>query len=197
MRIITLLLFVILLTSASSAQDDSSINLMITEDSWRKEAFKFPKPFAPAVDFDGVADVRFTDGWSTADSPKFWSYAFAWKLNLEKGLSDSQIEHYLELYFDGLMQVVNRDTSIHVPSTTALFISKSTAEAEVSYKGKIRLYDAFFSTEMITLKVNGEYHYCTDHDNHVYLFRLSPKDLDNEVWNHLNKAALQENICTY
>lgn len=187
----------IILCTSLTAQDDSSINLMVSESTWRKEAFKFPKPFAPEVDFDGIADVRFTDGWSDIASTKFWSYAFAWKIKLEKGLTDSELEHYIELYFDGLMKVVNRDKTKEVPGTNAIFISASSDEAQTQYKGKIKLYDAFFSTEMITLNVNGEYLSCSDSDKHVYIFRLSPQVLDNEVWDHLNKTVLQNNICTY
>lgn len=194
MRIFLFLVF-LLPTSILLAQDDPTINLMETEDSWRKEAFTFPKPFAPEVDFDGVADVRFTNGWSKVDDPLFWSYAFVWKIDLEERLTDTQLEGYQEVYFDGLMNAVNRDTTVIVPKTNALFISSPNNSEQLDYKGKIRLYDAFFTKEMITLNVNGTYHYCEDIDKHIYLLRLSPQPVGNEVWEHLDKAAVRTDIC--
>ena len=180
---------------AVGQRDDPSIDLMVTEDGWRKEAFHFPKPFAPEVDFDGVADVRFTEGWGDIESPHFWSYAFAWKIDLDQRLSDSELEHYLELYFDGLMQVVNRDETLEIPSTNALFISAPLSEGGLGYEGKIKLYDAFFSYEMVTLLVNGEYRYCSDLGVHLYLFRLSPQPEEHPTWDHLSKTVLREELC--
>jgi len=51
-----LVLFFLNFNFVLTAQDDPNIVLMDTEDTWRKEAFTFPKPFAPEVDFEGVAD---------------------------------------------------------------------------------------------------------------------------------------------
>jgi len=183
-----------LLGSLVLAQDDPNIVLLDTDDTWRKEAFTFPKPFAPEVDFEGVADVRFTHGWSNQESPLFWSYAFAWKIDLDERLSDAELERYLELYFDGLMTAVNRDKELTVPVTNALFESTPIEEA-LSYKGKIKLYDAFFSKDILTLHVNGSYEYCIKEDKHIYLFRLSVKELDQVEWNHLNQAVLDSDIC--
>ena len=193
MRVLLSICF-FLLGNLVLAQDDPNIVLLDTDDTWRKEAFTFPKPFAPEVDFEGVADVRFTHGWSNQESPLFWSYAFAWKIDLDERLSDGELERYLELYFDGLMTAVNRDKELTVPVTNALFESTPTEEA-LSYKGKIKLYDAFFSKHMLTLHVNGSYEYCMKEDKHIYLFRLSAKESDQEEWNHLNKAVLDGDIC--
>jgi hypothetical protein len=59
MRVLVLIFF-FLFGSLLFAQDDKSIVLMDTDNTWRKEAFRFPKPFAPEVDFHGVAtfDLR-------------------------------------------------------------------------------------------------------------------------------------------
>jgi len=146
------------------------------------------------VNFNGVADVRFTKGWSDVDSPHFWSYAFAWKI--EEKLTDAELEHYLQLYFDGLMKVVNRDKTKVVPLTNALFISKANhSDKKLDYTGKIRLYDAFFSLEMITLHVNGHYDYCSILNKHIYIFRLSPQPIGDATWDHVNKTILKEDVC--
>ena len=194
MRIIlTCTLLLTLALSLTAQRDDPSINLMETVDSWRKEAFTFPKPFAPEVNFDGVADVRFTKGWEDKTSPNFWSYAFAWKI-AEK-LSDEDLEKYLQFYFDGLMKVVNRDKTITITPTLALFSALNESELNRDYVGKIRLYDAFFTQEMLTLRVNGEYSYCQEEGKHFYIFRLSPQPATSPVWEHVNKTTLRTELC--
>jgi hypothetical protein len=88
----------------------------------------------------------------------FWSYAFVWKI--DERLSDAELGRYKELYFDGLMNAVNRDKTLTVPTTNALFISTATTGEALSYIGRIKLYDAFFSKDMLTLHVNGSCEYC-------------------------------------
>lgn len=182
-------------TCSLIGQEKEDINLLITDDSWRKESFRFPIPFAKSIDFDGVADVRFTKGWEDKNSPNFWSYAFGWKIVLEEKLSDTEIENYMQLYFDGLMKVVNKDKSKDIPSTIALFTSTTSGET-INYKGKIRIYDAFFTQKIITLNVQGHYSYCNLQNKSIYLFKLSPQELGSPVWKHINKTTLRSDICT-
>lgn len=176
------------------AQEKEDISLLVTEDSWRKEAFRFPIPFAKEIDFNGVADVRFTKGWEDTNSPNFWSYAFAWKIVLEERLTDSEIEKYMQIYFDGLMNVVNKDKSKPVPPTQASFTSIKSTEA-INYMGEIMVYDAFFTQEMMTLNIQGRYSYCKEQDTSIYIFKLSPQEFDNTVWQHINKTVLRSDIC--
>jgi len=178
----------------TTAQEKEEINLLVSEASWRKEAFRFPIPFAKEVDFDGVADVRFTKGWQDKNSPYFWSYAFAWKIALEEKLSNTEIENYMQLYFDGLMKVVNKDKSKDIPPTIALFTSTTFGET-INYKGKIRIYDAFFTQDTLLLHVEGSYSYCKAQDKSIYIFKLSPKSTEDSVWEHLNKTVLRNDIC--
>lgn len=190
-------LFTILLMTYSFfliGQEKEDINLLVTEDSWRKESFRFPMPFAKAVDFDGVADVRFAKGWEDKNSPNFWAYAFGWKIAIDEKLTETDIEKYMQLYFDGLMNVVIKDKSKVIPPTITLFTSIESAEG-IDYKGKIRFYDAFFTQEMMTLNVQGKYRYCKELDKSIYIFKLSPQQLDSAVWVHINKTTLRNDIC--
>lgn len=176
------------------SQEKENIDLLVTEDSWRKEAFRFPMLFAQEVNFDGVADVRFTKGWEDKNSPNFWSYAFAWKISIDQPLSELDIENYMQLYFDGLMNVVKKDKSQVLPATLALFSSLEIPGSTI-YKGKISFHDAFFTEEMMILNVQCHYTYCSDQDISVYKFKLSPKPLDSTVWQHINKVMLRSDIC--
>jgi hypothetical protein len=123
----------------------------------------------------------------------FWSYAFVWKI--DERLSDAELGRYKELYFDGLMNAVNRDKTLTVPTTNALFISTATTGEALSYIGRIKLYDAFFSKDMLTLHVNGSCEYCAEEDKHLYIFRLSPKEADQPERDHINQAVLATDIC--
>ena len=191
--IITSLLFVTI-TLTMCAQDKEHIDLLNTEEGWRKEAFRFPMRFAQEVDFDGVADVRFTKGWQDQTSPEFWSYIFAWNIILEEKLSESAIENYMHLYFDGLMNVVKKDKSMVLPPSSAVFTSTETLKG-VDYKGKIRFYDAFFTEDIMTLNVLVTYKYCQEENKTIYVFRLSPKDMDDAIWQHIKKPSLKKDIC--
>lgn len=188
------ILLFILFSTTLFGQNKEVIDLVITEDSWRQEAFRFPKPFAKEVNFNGVADVRFTKGWGDQTSPLFWSYTFTWKIVLDKPLTEEEIEDNMQLYFDGLMTAVNQDTSLVVPNTVALFASHEDQD-KINYKGKIRLFDAFFSKDLITLNVNGHYELCSQTGHSIYMFRLSPQDLGHITWEHINKTVLKTDVC--
>jgi len=176
------------------AQEPEAIDLLSTDETWRKEAFEFPIPFAQEINFDGVADVRFTEGWGDKESEQFWSYVFAWHIKLSGPLSESELEEYMKVYFDGLMNVVNQDKSFEVPPSVTLF-SAYEADGENLIKGKIRLYDAFFTKEIMTLNVSGDYEYCESDGKSIYFLRLSPQDQEHHVWTHLSKVNLQEGLC--
>lgn len=167
---------------------------MVTDETWRAESFEFPMRFAPKVNFDGVADVRFTKGWGDQSSDQFWAYAFAWHIRIDKPLTEDEIENYMALYFDGLMNVVNRDKSFEVPASEHEFsIYPSGNNQEI--KGEIRFYDAFFSQEMMKLNVKGTYEYCEADGRSIYFLCLSPKPFEDGVWVHMQKVKLKEDLC--
>ena len=195
MKYYSIILALCLLPKITFSQDLKDINLLSTEDSWRKEAFAFPVPFAPEIDFQGLADVRFTKGWSDADSPHFWSYAFAWYLTDGKKLSEHDLESYLQEYFDGLMKLVNKDKTLEVPLTNALLSATNKVKGQNDYKGKIKFYDAFFTQEMLTLHIKAEYKFCKEHDRNIYFFKLSPQTFENDAWLHIDKTQLRDNLC--
>ena len=196
MKYYSIILALCLLPQIMFSQDSKDINLLTTEDSWRKEAFAFPVPFAPEIDLQGLADVRFTKGWSDAESPHFWSYAFAWYLTDGKKLSEHDLESYLQKYFDGLMKVVNKDKTKELPLTNALITKMNIAKDQNDYNGKIKFYDAFFTQEMLTLYIKAQYKYCTEHNRNIYFFKLSPRSFDDDIWLHIDKTGLRGDLCT-
>jgi len=195
MKYLLLTIFLIQ-TSLLAAQNKEDINLLDTDNTWRKETLFFPFPFAKDIDLEGEIDVRFSKGWSNQESPLFWSYAFGWDITRKEKFTEAEIEKTMEFYLGGLMKVVNKDKDFTVPPTIAVFTEVPNASDHIiSYKGKIRMHDSFFSKKIIVLNVIGEYSYCETDSRSKLLFKLSPQDLEHEAWEYLKQAKFQNEVC--
>ena len=72
------------------------------------EQIKFPLSFAPSIKFSGFEDIWFAPGWSRSDSPEFWTYKFAWKIDEDPRLSEERLAALAEIYFDVLSRAVSQ-----------------------------------------------------------------------------------------
>jgi len=170
--------------SQSEVQNDSL--LLDIEQNWRSERLIFPIAFAPSLDYNGVEEVRFAEGWADKNSSEFWTYTFLWYLNENPELTERKLQYDLAAYFDGLMNLVSKGQSKDFPSKIRLKrIGDSTF-----YEGEAQIYDAFFTKAMLTLQVSIEEQYCKLNDTYTVLFRFSPKELDDPVWKTLNAIHL-------
>ena len=190
-----LLTFLILESCFLLAQNKEDINLLDTDDTWRKETLFFPFPFAQDIKLEGEIDVRFSKGWSKQESPLFWSYAFGWDVTRKKKFTETEIENIMVSYLGGLMNAVNRDKEFTVPETIAVFTETSNKNGVINYKGKIRMRDSFFSKEIVTLNVIGEYTLCEADQRSKLIFKLSPQDLNHEAWEYINQAKFRMEVC--
>ena len=191
-------LFIILISFQACfllAQNKEDINLLDTDSTWRKETLFFPFPFARDVDLEGRIDVRFSKGWSNQESPLFWSYAFGWDITRKEKFTEAELEQIMVSYLGGLMKAVNKDKDFSVPEAIAVFTAHKVDSNHISYKGKLRMHDSFFSKKIIVLNAIGEYHFCEQDGRAKLLFKLSPQDLDHAVWEYLNQANFQDDIC--
>jgi len=188
-------LALLIFASILHGQDKKEISLLETTDIWRKETLSFPIPFAPDIDLEGDADVRFSQGWADKESPLFWTYVFAWDLSIEEELQEGSLEEIMEEYFDGLMNVVKEDKEQELPKTIALFLQNKDTESEQDFRGKISIYDAFFSEEIVVLNVIVHHRYCLETDRHIYFFKLSPQPSNHEVWTEVQAVKTRDNLC--
>ena len=108
----------------SFGQQKEEINLIQADSTWSKEIIQIPFWFAPEINFNGHEDIRFAKGWEKIDSTGFWTYVFAWEINLKTKPTTKFFEDNLKRYFDGLMKVVNEDTLLTIPKTKTSFIEK-------------------------------------------------------------------------
>lgn len=179
------------------SQDKTTTNLLISDASWGKEIIRMPLHFAPEIPYKGVEEIRFSPDWSKQEADGFWSYAFVWDIDLNKELTATNVETYLQYYFDGLMGGVNKDKDKIVPKTIALFLKKEN-DAEVSeFVGKLQVYNSFHTKDIMILYCTVKQYYCTEKQKSMVLFRFSPKAFGHAIWEQLNTVKLHEKPCEF
>lgn len=169
---------------------EKTTNLLIADSLWTKELFTFPIHFAPELNYVGVEEAYFPKDWSNQNSPDYWSYVFVWNIEGNVTINEAVLEHDLQFYFDGLMTVVNKDKDFEVPKSTIVFLKN----LDTSYRGKLRLYNAFHTKRMMTLNALVSVSYCEGQDKTLVLFRFSPSDFDAEIWKTLLNITPRQNI---
>jgi len=178
-----------------NGQEESSVDLIDIDSTWGQEIFHFPIHFAPGIDYKGVEDARFPKGWSTKDSTTYWSYAFAWSIEHDGGLTENELEENIEKYFDGLMSGIDKARADSVQSPTAIFIEQDVNRNISQYIGKVNTLDAFFTKEIMTLYSIVDHYHCPYKNKSIILFRFSPKRFDHEVWDKLKRVNIRQNVC--
>ncbi|BDS10428.1 hypothetical protein [Aureispira anguillae] len=176
-------------------QEQVPLDLLETDSTWGKELFKFPIHFAQEINYQGIEEAKFPKGWGDADHPNFWSYVFAWDIDLKEELTEKKLEANLQLYFDGLMSVVNKDKERVLPKTTALFLKKGTSNHISRYVGKVKIFDVFSTQKNLILNVLVEQYYCEQKKKSVVIFKFSPKEFGHATWLKLENVRLHTNIC--
>ena len=170
--------------------DRGKLYLLKTDKSWMKEIFTFPLNFARDIPYTGIEEAHFPRGWRDVDSPEFWSYTFAWKVDLTTELTKAELENNLQLYFDGLMRVVNKNKDF-VPPKSIAKVEQDAAQ----FRGTIDIFDAFVTNEAMTLQVVAEREYCPEKQQSILVFKFSPQGFEHEIWDTLKKIKLRDGFC--
>lgn len=189
---VTSLLF---LSFFMNAQETEHKKLL--ETTWGAELFTFPINFARGIPLDGYEEAIFPKGWATEESPEFWSYIFAWNVTAEVPLTSSNFEAYLEMYFDGLMDIANIKNGDTILPTNALFIKSEEVENKSQYTGKIRLYEGRYTKKMMILNVLATQYFCETEKKTVVVFRFSPAEFEKPIWNTMNSIKLIDAECNF
>lgn len=171
-------------------------NLIQLDSTWGKEMFPFPISFAKNIDYEGIAEVRFPPkGWRTPDHTFFWSYTYAWSIDVDRKITAAELTSDLEKYFDGLNNVT--ETNNLDQKATATINKMKRKKSTTFFKGAVDTYDHFATNKRIVLNVLIESHYCKKGKKTVLLFKFSPKGLKHIVWETLKNIRLNENYCEY
>lgn len=192
----TVLLIIILFAQSLllDAQETASKHVLETDSTWFKEIFVFPISFAPEIKYTGIEDARFPPDWSKADSPEFWSYLFAWHIERNEELSGVELEHNLQLYFDGLLGLNNERVK---EKTTVTLAKNDIANVKSSFIGKVKTLDTRYTKKPMTLNVLVEEHYCERKRQSIILLRFSPKEFEHDIWQMLGDVKLLKDVCKY
>lgn len=195
MHKITVVSILLSFSIVAFGQQKEEISLIQADSTWGREIIQLPFWFAPEINYTGHEDIRFAKGWEDINSVGFWTYVFAWDINLKTNPTAQFFEDNFKLYFDGLMKVVNEDTLLTIPKTKASFIEKEQKKEMTTFTGILETYDAFTTKKMITLYVTIESYYCEKSKTFLPICRFSPKDFKHNVWKMLNQVTLRADIC--
>lgn len=177
----------LLLSIFISVQAQEKANLLLDIDTpWRSEQLTFPIGFAPSLDYKGMEEVRFAKGWSNKDSEEFWTYTFLWYLDEDPAVTAPKIEKDIEAYFDGLMALVGKGSGLTITPANVVFVP----ESATSYRGKAKMFDAFFTKGIQELNIKAKTGYCVSAGKYTVLFTFSPQGYDHPIWETLDGITL-------
>jgi len=186
-------LFIIaLLFTVFTFGQNEEFNLIKLDSTWGQEVLRFP---ARKMDYIGVGDIRFPPkGWRNPAHTFFWSYTYAWSINLNRKITTKELEIDLVKYFNSLNKVdVNDKTDKRKATATITEIKRK--KSTTFFEGKVATYDRFATNKRFTLNVKIESNYCKKSKKTVLLFTFSPKEFTHEVWETLNEIELIDGFC--
>ena len=166
----------------------NEFNLIKLDSTWGQEVLRFP---ARDMDYIGVGEVRFPPkGWINPKHPFYWSYTYAWSINVNRRIDTEELEIDLVKYFNSLNKVDENENR----RTTATVIKKKRKRKTTFFEGKVYTYDRFATNKRFILNVKIESHYSKKEKKTVILFTFSPKEFTHEVWGTLNEIELLGNF---
>lgn len=149
---------------------------------WRPERIALPPGFAPDLP-PGEELLLFAPGMFEAGSEELWSYVFLIRLE-GAGLGAADLERFLELYYDGLIEAVGGSNGMDVGPDPAQVSLRSTGSS--TYVAEIHLIDAFVTGEPIDLRVHVQVGGERGEELRV---QASPQPPEHPIWGALAQAA--------
>ena len=186
-----MLIFILLLSSIFTFGQKNEFNLIKLDTTWGQEVLRFP---ARNINYVGVGEIRFPpEGWIKPEHTFFWSYTYAWSINLNRKVTTKELASNLVKYFDSLNKVpLNNKTDKR--KATATIIKTNKKKSTTFFTGKVATYDRFATNKRFVLNVKIESHFYKKEKKTVILFTFSPKEFSHEVWETLDKIELVENL---
>jgi hypothetical protein len=153
--------------------------------SWKSETIPFPLPFAPALPYRGVEELRFAPRFFDPQAETYFSYNFAWLLDDAPDLPSGRLAEELGRYFAGLAHAVDQAHFDEHAHSARLELTRSG-----HYEGVVQTVDAFGDGRALKLFVEGESQLCGG--RRILLLSLSPRPYDHPTW-----KALQAQRATF
>lgn len=184
-----LTIFVFLTISAQEQTKNQSF-LLDAPDNWRKETLTLPLSFAPELDYKGLEFVRFSSGWGDKNSEEFWTYKFAWYLDINPNITAETLNKELKIYFDGLLNLIGKGRGLAketIVPTKANIVRNSSKKL---FLGEVIIFDVFFTEALKTLNVKVSTKYCKITKKHIVYFEFSPQPFKHKLWKTMNKITI-------
>jgi hypothetical protein len=176
------------IAETSEEQQEKQVEKILeAPDNWGAEQILFPLSFAPSINFNGYEDIRFAPGWAKPDSPDFWTYKMVWQIAEDPQLTEARLAELIETYFDGLARAVAQGSE-RDPDTLQKPVAVFLRDGD-SFRGRIRLHDAFTTKDWICL--NARVQKLERGDKHLVAIEMSPKPFDHEVWTALKMVRIK------
>jgi hypothetical protein len=170
----------------------NEFNLIKLDSTWGQEVLRFP---ARNMNYIGVGEVRFPPkGWIQPKHKNFWSYTYAWSINVDREIPEKELELDLVKYFNSLNKV-EMDDRKNQRYTSATVTKVRQKNSTTFFTGKVNIFDRFATNKSITLNVLIESHYCKTKKITILLFKFSPKGFKHKTWEMLEKMKLLSNVC--
>ncbi len=188
----SIVLFTLLFSSVFSFGQKNEFNLIKLDSTWGQEVLRFP---ARNMNYIGVGEVRFPPkGWINPEHKNYWSYTYAWKINVRRRITEKELALDLVKYFNSLNNIDMNDRK-DVQYTSATITKIERTNSTTLFKGKVNIFDRFATNKRIILYVKIESHYCKKKKRTVLLFKFSPKEFKHKTWEMLEKVKLHKNVC--
>lgn len=186
--IISILLFCSIFTFGQNEE----FNLIQLDSTWGQEVLRFP---ARDMDYIGVGEVRFPPkGWINPEHTFYWSYTYAWSINLNEKVTTKELEIDLVKYFNSLNNIALNDKT-NPRKASAKVIEIKAEKSTTFFEGKVHTFDRFATNKNFTLNVKIESHFCMKTQKTVLLFTFSPKEFTHKVWETLDDIELIKGFC--
>ncbi|MBQ4819402.1 hypothetical protein [Aquimarina sp. MMG016] len=186
----TMPLFLIFFLFVQCGTDSSEKNILVApSDDWSGEVIEFPLQFANSLKYSGTEHVLFSPGWGDENAKDYFSYVFLWELEENPELSAEKLESEMEVYFDGLMNMVskmNLKLFKKIPKSKAFFEKVN----DSVFVGKVMTYDAFTTKKEVNLNFIVEKNFCNLQKKHLVLFNISPQTSEHQIWKKMKKVSI-------
>lgn len=182
MNTIKLSVLVSLLIFSTKMFSQEHETVLIAPEDWQEEIIPFPIGFAQEIDLVGIEDLRFAPGWNDSTSQEFWAYTFVWYIEPTKQMAVNKLTEYFNLYYDGLMGIDGKNEN-RLPDSPAF--DKSIChfvQTDWGFTGTMRVYDAFFTNEYMSLNIKVTDTMCPKTNKQVISCDIAPQPFDHEVW---------------
>lgn len=177
------ILFLFILFAGLSYYESFAQALVLpTPKGWNKEAMIFPIDFAPGIPYKGMEELRFSPGWSQAESEEYWSYTFLWLIGDKSTVTTPLLNTYLKEYYTGLINSnVDKTKRDSLTITDVEVKIESLKKSSYSFGGTVQMFD-YMAQKPITLNVKIRKKICPENRRMALLFEISPQPEDHFIW---------------